>query len=183
MSRQPWLVGALWLVPVTMSVGGRVVRGFGVPVMPPTPPAGGTGVAVASGTGVAVASGTGVAVGPGVGVAVASGTGVAVGAGVGVAVGAAVGVAVGAAVGVAVGAAVGVAVGAGVGVAVGAGVGVGVACASVQLSEFDLLDEMTVVLSEFTANTIKMPPLVVENGCVTGNEKVYVPARWTDTTT
>src|SRR6478736_6060594 len=90
-SRQPPLVGALD-VASNVSVGGRVTRGLGVPVIPPTSP---VGVAVGAGVGVAVGAGVGVAVGAGVGVAVASGVGVAVGAGVGVAVGAGVGVGVG----------------------------------------------------------------------------------------
>jgi hypothetical protein len=95
-------------VPVRVSVGGSVVRGLGVPVMPPTPPVGGAvGVAVGWGTGVGVA----VAAGTGVAVAVGAGVGVAVGTGVGVAVGTVVGVAVGTVVGVAVARGVGVGVG------------------------------------------------------------------------
>ena len=45
-----------------------------------------------------------------------------------------------------------------VGVGVGAVVGVGVGVLSVQLSEFDLLDEITVVPSALTAKTIRTPP-------------------------
>jgi hypothetical protein len=78
-----------------------------------------------------------------------------------------VGVGSGVGVGVGVGTGVGVGVGSGVGVGVGSGVGVGVGVASVQFSEYVLLDEIEVLLSLLTAKTTRMPPELTVNGLVT----------------
>ena len=59
---------------------------------------------------------------------------------------------------------------------VGSGVttGVGVGLASVQFSEFVLLDEMAVVPSSLTAKTTRMPPWVVVKAWVTGTDQLIV---------
>src|SRR4051795_2165077 len=77
-----------------------------------------------------------------------------------------VGVGVAFSVGVGVGFSVGVGVGLVVGVGVGFSVGVGVGVPSVQFSEFDLLEEITVVPSSLTAKTTRIPPEVAVNGAV-----------------
>jgi hypothetical protein len=51
------------------------------------------------------------------------------------------------------------------------------------LSEFDLLDEMTVVPSEFTAKTMRTPPADDVKPDVIGRVNGYVPASSTCTTT
>ena len=91
------------------------------------------------------------------------------------------GVGVGVTTGVGVGVTTGVGVGVTTGVGVGVTTGVGVTSASVQLSEFDLLDEITVPLS-LTAKTIRTPPLVAVNGAVMLSVNGYVPASSTGTT-
>jgi hypothetical protein len=84
--------------------------------------------------------------------------------GEGVAVGTTVPVGTG--VWVVTGVGVGVPTGVAVGVPTGVAVGVAVATASVQLGELDLLDEITVVPSELTANTIRIPPWATVNPSV-----------------
>lgn len=99
----------------------------GVPVLAPSTPPTGFGVAVGAGVGVELGVGVGVDLGVGVGMGSRGGVdvGVGVGCGVGVGVGVDLGVGVGVAFGVGVDLGVGVGRGFGVGVDLGVGVGVG----------------------------------------------------------